>query len=105
MLNILNQLDKFLVNYLKKFMDLAEEEWIELRKFVQTLYLDLSGSNACLVSYAEEITENIKDKKKLRKSWFTLNFMKEKFRKNGCGTLIPRGCITKIRKHDSALLQ
>ncbi|MFW5820664.1 MAG: hypothetical protein ACOCWA_05200, partial [Bacteroidota bacterium] len=49
-LNILNQLDILLVDYLKKFVKLKEEEWNELRKFVQDSHLKLLGSDSCLIS-------------------------------------------------------
>jgi hypothetical protein len=54
-LNILNQLDILLVDYLKKHVQIATEEELEFRRRIQSQHLSLLGpGRSCMITDAEE---------------------------------------------------
>lgn len=68
-LNVMNQLDILLVDFLKKYFDLSDSVCDDFRKFVQNSHLESLGRHACLVTDVEETRKsfntNKTDKKKL----------------------------------------
>jgi hypothetical protein len=55
-LNILNQLDILLIDYLKKYSIYKEEEILSLRKHIQQSHLDsITSNNSCLITDFEEL--------------------------------------------------
>lgn len=54
-LNVLNQLDILLVDFLKKYFDLNEKVCNDFRKFVQSSHLEILQNNSCLITDVEEI--------------------------------------------------
>jgi hypothetical protein len=59
-LNVLNQLDILLVDYLKKFIEPEEKEWLDFRKFVQSTHIKILARKGCLVSDVQEINQDMK---------------------------------------------
>ena len=67
-LNILNQMDILLVDYLKRFCRPSDEEISGFRKRIQQNHLDLIGTaRTCLISDTEEIQLDERDVEKARK--------------------------------------
>lgn len=68
-LNVLNQLDILLVDFLKKYFDLNEKVCNDFRKFVQSSHLEMLQNNCCLITDVEEIRKsfntNVEESKNL----------------------------------------
>lgn len=55
-LNVLNQLDILIVDYLKKFSVYSDEEILNIRKIIQQAHIDsLPENNACIITDFEEM--------------------------------------------------
>jgi hypothetical protein len=64
-LNILDQLDTLIVDYLKKFQTWPVEDINELRKNIQEAHIEsLPKGKSCMITDITEITENMKGEKK-----------------------------------------
>ncbi len=62
-LNILNQLDIILLDYLKKFFSIPEDDLVALRKRIQENHLKYMRKGGCMITDVEEITENMQSEK------------------------------------------
>jgi hypothetical protein len=67
-LNILNQLDILLIDFLKKYFDLSEQVCNDFRKFVQSSHLEMLGTNSCLITDVEEIRKSFNTDEEKRKN-------------------------------------
>jgi hypothetical protein len=80
-LNVLNQLDILLVDYIKQFIDLPESDLDMFRESIQTVHLGLLSNNACFISDVEEIAENFDNEKQDSKNLVYTSIPGGKFRK------------------------
>ncbi|MGC9342130.1 MAG: hypothetical protein ACP5E3_05480 [Bacteroidales bacterium] len=67
-LNILNQLDILLIDFLKKYFNLNEQVCNDFRKFVQSSHLEMIGKNSCLITDVEEIRKSFNTHEEIRKN-------------------------------------
>lgn len=67
-LNILNQLDILLIDFLKKYFNLNEQVCNDFRKFVQSSHVEMLGSKSCLITDVEEIRKSFNTHEEIRKN-------------------------------------
>jgi hypothetical protein len=72
-LNILNQLDILLIDFLKKYFDLNENVCNDFRKFVQSSHLEMLRNSSCLVTDMEEINKSFNTPDEERKNLIFAN--------------------------------
>ena len=67
-LNILNQLDIILLDYLRKYFTIPDKELDILRGKIQENHLKYINNGGCMITDVEEIIENLKTKKQEQKN-------------------------------------